>query len=181
MNKMDIKKEFSSNKTLLLLVPGLEYNSLIVDVVRDLSDKDICYVTLNKTSDSLKDIFKKNKINAEKIVFIDGISKTIKKSPDQTEGCYFVSSPGALTELSLAINKFLKHKFDYVIFDSITNLEIYQKKAPVEKFLSSLINNIKETETKALFYALKTGEQDPLISKASMFVDKVIDLEKSGS
>ncbi len=175
---MELLKEFSSNQTLLLLVPSTEYNDVVVDVAKQLSDASVGYVTLNKTFDSLKDLFKKRGVNIENILFIDAITKTIKKAESSTKGCYFVSSPSALTELSLAIDKFLRHEFKYLVFDSITNLLIYQSKVPVSKFLSNLVNKIRETETKAVFYALSIKEQEALIKESSMFVDKVIDLEK---
>ena len=175
---MDILKELGDNKTVLLLIKDISYNGVIVDLVKQLSTKNVCYVTLNKTYNSLKESFQKNGINTENIVFIDAISKTIKKVPDQSSGCYYVSSPGALTELSLVITKFIKHGFDYLVFDSLTNLMIYEKKAPVAKFLSSIVNKIKESNTKALFYALSMKEQDDLIKEGSMFVDNVIDLSK---
>ena len=173
---MNIAKELEEHPTVLLLVSGVEYNDTILNVVKELSGKKVCYVTLNKTFDSLKELFEKNKANVENIVFIDAISKTFKKVPDQTEGCHYVSSPGALTELSIAISKMLKHGFNYLIFDSLTNLLIYQKKVPLAKFVSSIANNIKEHKTKAVFYALSVKEQESLIKEAGMFVDKVIDL-----
>jgi KaiC/GvpD/RAD55 family RecA-like ATPase len=172
---IDIKKELDENKTALLLMPSTEYNSDIIDIVKQLSEKKVCYITLNKTFDSLMEIFKKKGVNTENLVFIDAISKTIKKTTE-VDNCFFVSSPGALTELSLVISKFLKQEFDYLIFDSLTNLMIYEKKAPVAKFLSSLINKISATETKSVFYAISVKEQDELIKQCSMFVDRVIDL-----
>ena len=99
--------------------------------------------------------------------------------PDQSEGVYYVSSPGALTEISLVIAKFIRHGFDYIIFDSLTNMLVYENKAPVAKFVSVLVNKIKESKTKAIFYALSLKEQDALIRESGMFVDKVIDLDKS--
>lgn len=175
---MDIKKELSENQTILLLMPSTEYNNKIVEVVKKLDGKNIVYVTLNKTKDSLVEIFKKNKVKVDNIVFIDAISKTIKSVPDQSEGVYYVSSPGAMTELSLVISKFIKHNFEYLIFDSLTNLLVYEGKAPVAKFVSSLVNQIKGSKTKAIFYALSLREQESLIKESGMFVDKVIDLEK---
>ena len=118
------------------------------------------------------------KIKTDKIVFIDAISKTIKTVPDQTDGCYYVSSPGALTELSIAIDRFLRHGFDYIVFDSLTNMLIYEKKAPVAKFVASLVNKIRNTKTRAVFYALSVQEQQALIEEAGMFVDKVVKLGK---
>ena len=175
---INIKKELSANQTMLLIMPSQDYNDDIVKIVKELDGKSICYVTLNKTSDSLKELFNKRKINTANMTFIDAISKTIKAVPDQGDQVYYVSSPGALTELSLVISKFIRHNFDYLIFDSLTNLLVYESKAPVAKFLSSIVNKVKESKTKALFYALAVKEQDTLIKESSMFVDKVIDLEK---
>ena len=175
---MKIKKELLSNQTILLVIPSLKYNDLIINTVKSLSKKSVCYVTLNKTYDSLKEVFQKSKVNVDNIVFIDAISKTFKKTPDQTDHCYFVSSPSALTELSLNISKILTHNFDYLIFDSLTNLLIYQSKAPVAMFVSNLVNKIKASNTKAIFYALSIKEQEALIKESSMFVDKVMDLSE---
>lgn len=171
---MDLKKTLAKNKTILILIPSLEYNDQIVDFMKQLTGKSICYVTLNKTYDSLKEVFNNADVNMDKVVFIDAISKTIKSVPDQTRGCYYISSPGALTELSLVISKFLRHDFNYIIFDSLTNLTIYEKKAPVAKFLSILTNKIREKETKALFYALDMDQHQEMIQECSMFVDKVV-------
>lgn len=175
---MDVKKELKESHDALVLIPSMSYNEVISDVLKQLSRKKICYVTLNKTADSLKEIFKSKGINTKYAFFVDAISQTIKKMPNETYDCLFVSSPGSLTELSIAIDHLLKHGFDYLIFDSLTNLLIYSKKAPVAKFVSSLINKIKATETKAIFYALKMDQHQEMIQETSMFVDKVIDLEK---
>ncbi len=174
---MNLKKELSSNQTMLLIMDSLKYNTDIVKTLKQLSGKRVCYVTLNKTFDSLKELFEKKKINTDNIIFIDAISKTIKSAPDQTSGSYFCSSPAALTEISLTISKFLKHNFEYIIFDSLTNLLIYQKKAPVAKFISTLINKIKASNTKAIFYALSVREQDQMIQETSMFVDSIVELK----
>jgi hypothetical protein len=173
---MDIKKELSSNQTILIIMPSEKYNDELTKIAKKLSSESVCYVTLNKTYDSLQELFKKKKINMENMFFIDAITKTIKKSPDQTEKCFYCSSPGALTEISLAISKFLKHNFNYLIFDSLTNLSIYQKKAPVSKFVSNLTNKIKQTKTQSVFYALSVKEEDTLIKESGMFVDKIINL-----
>ena len=174
---MEIKQELKKNKTLLLVMPSTDYNNIIIDMMRKISGHSVCYVTLNKTFSSLKELFEKNKINTDSILFIDAISKTIKSEPDQTRGCYFCSSPGALTEISVSISRILNHKFEYLIFDSLTNLLIYQKKEPVAHFLSALANKIRESDTKAVFYALSINSQDELIKETEMFVDKVIELK----
>ena len=94
---MDIKKELDSNQTILLLMPSIEYNDISLDIIKQLSGKNVCYVTLNKTGPSILENLNKKKVNTKNIVFVDAISKTIKSVPNQTKGCYFVSSPAALT------------------------------------------------------------------------------------
>lgn len=173
---MDITKELSKNQTILLLMPNEKYNQVMLDVAKQLSKKNVCYVTLNKTYASLTELFKK-KTNLDNIVFIDTISKTFKETPDQTKNVYFASSPGALTEISLTVSKFLKHEFDYIIFDSITTLMIYQKKAMITRFITGLANKIRASNTKAVFYALKIPEQESTIKEISMSVDKVVDVK----
>ncbi|HLC98481.1 MAG TPA: hypothetical protein VJC00_00555 [Candidatus Nanoarchaeia archaeon] len=176
LQKLDIVKELAGNKTVLLLMPSLEYNDVIVKIAEELSGKSVCYVTLNKTYDSLKELFNKKKVDMSNIVFVDAISKTIKKTPSQTDSCYFVSSPGALTELSLVISKFLKHNFEYVIFDSVTNLMIYEKRDSVIKFVSYIINKVEASQSRAVFYSLNIKEHESTINELSMFSSKVIDL-----
>ena len=132
--------------------------------------------TAFKTYNSLKELFDKNGIDVKNIVFIDAISKTIKDVPDQTDGCYFCSYPGALTEISVTISKCLGHNFEYLIFDSLTNLLIYQQKDPVAQFLSNLANKIRDSNTKAIFYVLSVKAQDELIKETEMFVDKVVEI-----
>lgn len=175
---MNILQELESNQIILLITSGANYSNMVPNILKKLGDSKICYVTLNKTHQSLQELFQKKGIKTKNIVFIDCISKTIKECPNYIEGCYFVQSPAALTELSLCISKVLVQNYKYLIFDSLTNLLIYERRAPVAKFVSSIVNKIRETKTKALFYTLSISEQEELIKETEMFVDKVIVLGK---
>jgi archaellum biogenesis ATPase FlaH len=177
MKGINLKKEFESNQVLLLLMNSVDYNNVIVDNIKKVANKSVCYVTLNKTHESLIELFKKNKVNVNNLVFIDAISATIRRTRSQTDSCYFCSSPGALTELSILINKMLRHNFEYLILDSLNNMLIYRKKGPVAKFISSLVNNLKASNTKAILYAVDMQDQADIIKEVSMFVDKVIVLK----
>lgn len=171
---MNIKTELSKNQNVLLVMTNSEYNSSIIDVVKSISGKNVCYVTINKTFDSLMEIFNKKKVNIKNVVFVDAISKSIKDVPDQSDQVYYISSPGALTELSLVISKFLKHEFDYIIFDSVTNLSIYNKPQLCTNFLSNLLNKIKNVKTKSVFYAIDSSGNNVLVDNISTIFDKVI-------
>ena len=171
-------KELKENGTLLLLVPSMKYNETVFDVAKQLAGKKVCYVSLNKTAEAVKASFKAHKIDPKNMMFVDAISRSLNEGPMQSGSTYFVSSPGELTEMSIVVHKLLEKKFDYLIFDSLSNLFVYQKKEPVIKFVSLLINRIRESGTKAVFYVVKIAEDETAIQQTSMFTDKVIDLEK---
>jgi len=176
-SKLDLKKEMGDSQIAIVVMSGADYNDAVVNIAKQLSSSNLGYVTLNKTYSAMKDLFEKKGISSEKILYVDAISKTVMNVPDQTDGCYYVSSPAAMTELSMAISKLLNHNFDYIIFDSVTNLLVYEKKEPVIKFMQFLINKIRASKTKAVFYALKMGEQQDIVQQVEMFVDKVIELK----
>jgi len=173
---VDVKKELASNQTLLLVMSSTDYNEIVVSTLKKLKG-NVCYVTTNKTFDSLEELFKKKKVNVSNVVYIDAISKSLKKIKGDGDRVYYVSSPGALTELSLSVSKFLKHDFDYLVFDSVTNLAVYNKVPVCAKFIVSLVERIKKTKTKAVFYGIgKPG--DEIVEKTSMYVDRVVDVGK---
>jgi hypothetical protein len=60
---LNIKGAISGNQTILLLMQTVGYNKDMVDVAKSLTGSSICYVTTNKTYDSLQETFKKNKIS----------------------------------------------------------------------------------------------------------------------
>ncbi|MBN1941589.1 MAG: hypothetical protein JW772_05400 [Candidatus Diapherotrites archaeon] len=178
MTKLEILRELEQDDALLLLIPSNEYNSVVLENIRQLAKEPVCYVTLNKTFASLKETFEQNDINTKNIVFVDAISQNIKKVPKQTKGCYYVSAPNALTEMAIAIVKVLRHNFKYLVFDSISSLLVYQKNAPAAKFTSSIVNNTKANKAKAVFYAIKSAEHEKILNDIGMFVDRVVDLSK---
>lgn len=177
MKKINIAKELKDNQTVLMLTTGDKYNDAVLEVTKQLANNTLCYVTLNKTHHSLEDTFKKKKISTKNMIFIDAISKSIREMDDQSKNGFFVSSPAALTELSIIISKFLKHEFEYLIFDSISTMSAYQNKNIIVRFITNLANKIKESETKSVFFALDSKEQEDLNKQCGTIVDKVVEIK----
>ena len=176
---MSITEDLLGEKTTILLMHSLDYGANTVDVGKILSGRNVCYVTFNKTYPAIAELYKSKKINVSQFLFIDAISKSIKKKVNETGygQAIFLKSPGAFTELSLIISKALNHDFDYFVFDAVTNLSTYKNNKIVEKFLCDLINKVKlSKKTKGIFYIIHVKEQESIIKKAEMFVDKIVDL-----
>jgi hypothetical protein len=172
---MNIISELNKSQTLLLLVSSEKSHKISLDFAKSLSKKKTLYITINKTYDSLKEELTKNKTNLNNVLFIDCISSTIKKSPKNSENCFYVSSPGALTEIALAITKLnSKQEYDYLVFDSVSGLEVYRKPDMISKFISSLINKLKSGKTKSVFFITGLNENNELANHLSSFVDKVV-------
>lgn len=171
-----LHKELEQHQTILFLVPSISYNDICLETMKQLKGR-ICYVTVNKTCATLTETFQKTKIKTENILFIDGISRMIKDKNEERTNCYYINSPGALTEFALTIHESLQYTFDYLVFDNITNLLVYQEKSSIERSMQDIISKIKMTKTKAIFYAIPIKEHEELIKEICLFVDKVVRIQ----
>ena len=173
VNNIDLKSLLLSSDSVLVKIPSSLYNQSTSFIPSLLSDQMLCYITLNKTYNSLKTRFKKEEIPSDKIVYIDAITKSMEPV-ENTQDCYFVSSPQALTELSIVASEFLAQNIDFVILDSLTTLLIYQKKVdPVVKFVTKMVNTSKKENSHMIFFVLDTPEHQLLIEESSMVMDSV--------
>jgi len=173
---MELAKIFKGAQFVLVVVGSERYEATVDSIACEMSEKKTCYVTLSKTRSALADELVKRKAKVENITFIDAISKTIMKSPQQGPRALYADSPGALTEISMLVSKCMAKKFDYLLFDSVSRMFIYQKGAPVARFLSNIISQARQAGTSAVFVCIDVSEHDGLIKECSMLVDKTIKL-----
>ena len=170
----------SDNQVMVLLIPEEDYLQQLLKVVTQLADEAnrICFISLNRPYTSLTSLFEKNNVDAKKFYFIDAITKTAELPPE-TENCSFISSPGALTELSVEVSSIIENEeFDYLLFDSLSTLIVYETDAVITKFIHFLMAKVRVASCKAIFTCLKQDMQTNLIRDINMFADKIIDLDK---
>ena len=74
---VDLKKELGSSQVILSILSNEYYNESLIKIMKQLENGKICYVTLNKTSESLIRNFKSNKISTKNIFFIDAVTKSV--------------------------------------------------------------------------------------------------------
>lgn len=171
---MDIKRELRSNTILLSVLSKLWYKQNVLGLLKDLSGKKICYITLNKTADSLEHDMKSKKLPTDHIFFIDTVSRGIDRQ-EERDNTLYISSPAALTELSLAINEVIKTgAFDLIFFDSLSTLNIYDLGKSTERFTTSIMNKIKAGKRKGLFTCLEDDMETSLVKTSCIYVDKVV-------
>ncbi|MFA5406267.1 MAG: ATPase domain-containing protein [Candidatus Nanoarchaeia archaeon] len=168
-------KVLSENKIILLLVPGITYNQSILKFSRTLSNRYVCYVTLNKSFSALVESFKYKRVKADKFFFIDCVTKTVI-SPAREKNVSFIKSPSALTDLSLAIKKQLP-KSDIIVIDSLSTLLIYHEPDRVANFIHNIINKVQLNKKTILIVLMSKSDSDnTLFKKVEVMVNKVVKL-----
>jgi hypothetical protein len=171
-----VEAGLKDSKILLLSVGSKDYREAMRSVVVFSAGKfgRVCYVTLN---DPYETITQKLGEAAGNILFIDCVTSTIKP-PAPKEGVMFVSSPRALTEISLSVKKAIKEeKVGLTVLDSISALMVYEKPVGVLKFVHSLILTCREGNMSIIFVILKEDVDVSMLKDLTMFVDKVVEIE----
>jgi len=174
---IDLKKEIENNRMVLIIIPNEKYTEAILEIAKQLSNgyKKTCYVSLNKLYKALTKSLENNSIDTKKFCFIDGVTKTAEPNVKSDGNVKYVSSPSALTQLSvMMIADCKEHKPECILFDSLSTLLIYQKGSVVTQFIHSLIGKIRTFDSVGIFTALEGDTDSDLIKEMGMFVDKVI-------
>lgn len=172
-----IEEAIKKNDILVFVVPTMDYSECLEGIVAVLCAdfQRICYVSLNKPHTTILRELKEKKIDTEKLFFIDAVSQKIESDDAQV---LYISSPRALTELSITINKVLEiGKVQVVIFDSLSTLLVYEGSMTVIKFVHSVISTLRNLGAKAVFTCLKEDVSSDLVKDLNMFADEMIELK----
>ncbi|MFH1275812.1 MAG: hypothetical protein ABIH82_01765 [Candidatus Woesearchaeota archaeon] len=172
---MDLIKELQRNNIFLSVFDKSYYNESIYEVLKQLDEKRVCYVSLNKTALDLQHGFKFHRINTNKVFFIDAVSKGMNFNKNNQDNTLFISSPGAFNEIGIAVTEALNSGvFDVLVFDSLSTLKIYEKGKGSERFTSFLINKVKSKGKSGIFTCLEEDLDSQLIQNSCLSVDKVL-------
>jgi hypothetical protein len=178
---INLEREIEKNQILTFLITNSLYPMDSLSIIKAVSRTihKILYVTVNKPHFSITETFKNNGIRAGGFYFIDASSGDVAvKNGKNFEK---ISGQSNLTEIVVAIEKSLKEKnFEGLIFDSISTLLAYQDEEMVIRFAHSLINKLRETDTKGIFLCIKEDLKTSLMKNLNMLADYSVDIEKGG-
>ena len=137
------------------------------------------YVTLNKPFSTMEDLFKKNSVNTDMIIFIDAVTRTTGGSTEKTNKCLFIGSPENLSDVSLAMDQAVRAipgEKKFLFFDSLSTLLIYNKPITVAKFIHFLSGKMRMWRVKGIIISLEKESDKELLSELSQFCDIRLDL-----
>ena len=131
----------------------------------------IVYISLNRTYKNVKRVIAEKGLDAGKFYFVDGISKAF--FPDEaSKEAVLLSFPLDLKELERVISGFVNNnEVDGLIFDSVTNLTIYEKQDEVLKFFGRLTAQLGDKMVISLFVASTKDKHSKLCEYLATCVD----------
>lgn len=165
-------QEMPEKFTAVFLASKEEYFSATFELLKILEGMKGVYFTVNKPSEDLHDEFEE-KINLKNIKFIDCISKISGRKAKEKNTTY-LDSPSDLLQISATILLESKKAADFLIFDSVSTLLLYNEEESVEKFIHSLTGRIKASFGKSFFLFVKSSSHKRIVETLSQFSDKVI-------
>ncbi|MBL7056637.1 hypothetical protein ISS07_07015 [Candidatus Woesearchaeota archaeon] len=174
---MSLKKAVYKNNVILLVVPNKDYNKIILRQIKSLKGKKVCYVTTNKGHNALVSSFEKNNINVKDFFFIDCVTASITKPKIVPPNCKLISSPKALTELSIAVNKYIELHAPLIFIDSLSNLLVYHKPRALINFVHNLANKVRECSPVVIVLTIaKEDKKSDFFKKIQVVADEVIEV-----
>lgn len=103
-----------------------------------LSLKKVCYISLNKSAESLKVFFNENEINSSSVIIVDMISSRFRKTSPAGQS-YFLNIDDE-KNLIKEINQIIeKESCEGVIVDSLSTMRVYYGEDDLEKFAHDLL------------------------------------------
>ncbi|MFH0922582.1 MAG: ATPase domain-containing protein, partial [Candidatus Micrarchaeota archaeon] len=132
------------------------------------------YVTLSKQYATLLFHFNKHGIPSDTFFFIDATGSRTRAA---SSGCTAVESPSSLTELSIAITEASNTgKYDFLFFDSLSTLLVYNAAETAEKFMHYLAMKMADLNITTVILSLDEEKSKKLIPVIAQFCDGVIKL-----
>lgn len=175
LNKI-LEKEFKNNKILLVSLKSKDYREGMENLMEFSLKKfrKTCYVTLNDPFETI--VGKLDGKEITKMFFIDCVASTVK-TPEHEKNVIFVSSPRALTEISIAMKKVIEMDgVESVILDSISAMLVYEQSLNVIKFVHNQVLTCREANLVSFFVILREDVSEELMKDLTMFVDKIIEV-----
>jgi len=98
----------------------------------------VCYVSLNKSAERLREYFKESNIDPKNIVIIDMISTRFKK-PEDRKGVYYFDVSDEEKTTKFITNILKKEKSEALIIDSLSTMSVYYDQKNLSKFAHDII------------------------------------------
>jgi len=174
-----IIKSINGGDTLTTIRLGAEtFHSDSVKIATVLLNKKLggIYVTTSRPSSHIIDELEEAKAEMSDLYFVDLVSMTVGGTTGDPRTLY-VESPTMLESILLNISlleRRLKSKRRFVMFDSVNGLSIYSEPKVLREFINVLGNSMRIREIYSMLLTVKEQTDEELGSALKLLSDKVI-------
>jgi len=131
------------------------------------------YISLNRPFSSLVNTLNTNKIDMQRLFFIDCVTKKSRES----ENCVYLGTEYSLTNLGIALTTLLeKEEFSFVFLDSLNTLALYNGLESALKFSHFLITKLRDHNKNGIILGIHEDTNIRIVRELSQLCDVVIDL-----
>ena len=134
------------------------------------------YVTTSRPSSHIVTELEEAKVDLSDLYFVDLVSMTVGGSTGDPRTLY-VESPTMLESILLNISlleRRLKSKKRFVMFDSVNGLSIYSEPKVLREFINVLGNSMRIKEIYSMLMTVREQTSDELASALKLLSDRVI-------
>lgn len=150
------------------------------------------YFSLRNPANHTIDLLKRSKINVEKILFVDTVSKyfyspapgialayTEKITTSKEGNIIFLKSPSNLAEIAIVLYEILasvkEPEKTFIIVDSLDIISLHSEREKFLKFIHFISSKFRLFRVFGLYFQLTTREEE-LIREISVFVDEIVEI-----
>lgn len=179
---MEFSISEDDKRIILALSTSRNYRKNNIEMIKEIQRTDNLYtviICVNHPQSFLTDYYGKNGIDTGRIFFIDAITQYATGSnPKDTDNCFFISRPGDLTALSVAITKIMKRFRDertIILLDSVNAMLIHTDSASLTKFIHFLISKLRVMNIAGILLAVEKGLDPMLMDQIMLFADEMFE------
>lgn len=174
-----IIKSINTGDTLTTVRIGADsFHSDTVKIASLLLSKKLggIYITTSRPSSHIVDELEEAKADLSDLYFVDLVSMTVGGETDDPRTLY-IESPTMLESILLNISlleRRLKSKKRFVMFDSVNGLSIYSEPRVLKEFINVLGNSMRIKKIYSMLMTVKEQTNEELASALLLLSDKVI-------
>jgi hypothetical protein len=172
-------------RIVLVLTPANHLRQSNIELVREILEKGyvLLVVTTNYPYAILRKMYEQQGLDLSRISFVDAITRfSLGTCPDGVSNCTFVSSPGNLTDMGIAITEQIQaHPQENVciLFDSVSTMVLYLQSDHISRFIHFITSKLRLIDGSGAFLAVEKGLDPMLLTQLTTFVDTVDEVPAS--
>ena len=139
----------------------------------------VCRKCKTKQRAQPQKVLQKKNINLTKLIFIDGVTKTVGGRLEKTEDCLFIGNPKNLSDISIAMDQAIMaipKRDKFLFFDSLSTLLLYNNPGLVAKFVHFISGKMRVWKVKGIIISLKRKQDKELINQLKEYCDITLEL-----